>query len=73
MDICNQTLAEVILEGPPEYKTYDLFIWETNPEIDETAQLRWVGTVSDCYFEYENFEVGFLFEEDQQIWLADVL
>lgn len=65
-EVFSKTLEDVILEGLPSYKEYGLFVWES---ADDDADLVWIGDLPQVYEEYAQYNVYFVDEEQEEIWL----
>ena len=65
----NELLSDIIMEGPPEFKQYDLFAWFGT---EEDRELFYIGNIKDVYEQYENHSVYFVDVSTKEMWLSGV-
>lgn len=65
-----ETRLSQVIESYPEYKNYNLFIWDSD-QVD--SELFDLGNLQDVYDQYKNCYVFLTDEDMESVWLEGTL
>lgn len=65
-----ETRLSQVIESYPEYKNYNLFVWDSD-QVD--SELFDLGNLQDVYDQYKNCYVFLTDEDMESVWLEGTL